>query len=189
MSIAQRLLLVLLVVLPGCGLPPPPPPVNPIRFLLVNDVYVLDTLADGSGGLARVATLASRLEAEGPTLFVLAGDVLSPSLLSKYVQGRQMVEGFNAAGLDYATFGNHEFELARDTLVRRIAASRFRWLSTNCTEADGTAFPGVVPWDTVRVSGHKVGLFGLTLQGSYPPDFRCADPDSAAQRVVETLTA
>ena len=26
----------------------------------------------------------------------------------------------------------------------------------------------MLPWDTVRVSGHKVGLFGLTLQGAYP---------------------
>lgn len=189
MSIAQRLLLVVLVVLPGCGLPPPPPPVNPIRFLLVNDVYVLDTLADGSGGLARVATLASRLEAEGPTLFVLAGDVLSPSLLSKYVQGRQMVEGFNAAGLDYATFGNHEFELARDTLVRRIAESRFRWLSANCTEAGGTAFPGVARWDTVRMGGRLVGIFGTTMQGNYRSYVACGDADSAAAMAVDSLGA
>ena len=29
------------------GLPEPPAPTNPVRVLLVNDVYVLDTLADG----------------------------------------------------------------------------------------------------------------------------------------------
>jgi hypothetical protein len=34
-----------------------PIPLNPVRFLLVNDVYVADTMADGSGGLARVATV------------------------------------------------------------------------------------------------------------------------------------
>jgi 5'-nucleotidase / UDP-sugar diphosphatase len=47
----------------------------------------------------------------------------------------------------------------------------------------------VLPWDTLRVSGHKVGLFGLTLQGPYRPEIRCTNPDSAAKRVVETLTA
>ena len=91
-----------------------------------------------------------------------------------------MVEALNAAQLDYATFGNHEFELPRDTLIARIAASSFKWLSANCTLADGTRFPEVLPWDTVRVSGHLVGLFGLTLQGDYRSYVRCTDPDSAA---------
>jgi 2',3'-cyclic-nucleotide 2'-phosphodiesterase (5'-nucleotidase family) len=168
---------------------PPPIPLNPVRFLLVNDVYIADTMSNGRGGLARVATIRNRLADQGPVVFVLAGDALSPSIHSKYYRGRQMIEAFNAAKLDYATFGNHEFDIELDTLVERIAASRFKWVSSNCTLANGSPIPKVVPWDTVRVSGHKVGLFGLTLQGSYPPEYRCADPDSAAQQAVETLTA
>ena len=155
----------------------------------INDVYVADTLTDGSGGLARVATVRHRLADQGPILFVLAGDVLSPSLLSKYYGGRQMVEALNAAKLDYATFGNHEFELPRDTLIARIAESKFKWISTNCTQADGTPFPKVLPWDTVRVSGHLVGLFGLTLQGDYRSYVRCTDPGQRAHlAVIDTLT-
>jgi len=169
------------------GLPPAPAPTNPVRFLSINDVYVADTLNDGSGGLARVATMRSRIKAEGPTLFVLAGDFLSPSLLSKYYSGAQMVEALNAAKLDYVTFGNHEFEVPRDTLLARIRAAKFKWLSANCGEADGRPFPGVLSWDTLRLAGHKVGLFGLTLQGPYPKYVRCTDPDSAARIAVDTL--
>ena len=139
-------------------------------------------MTDGRGGLARVATVRTRLADQGPILFVLAGDLLSPSLLSKYYGGRQMVEALNAAKLDYATFGNHEFELPRDTLVARIAESNFHWISSNCTQADGSPFPKVLPWDTVRVSGHLVGMFGLTLRGDYRSYVRCADPDSVAAR-------
>jgi len=120
---------------------------------------------------------------------VLAGDVLSPSLLSKYYGGRQMVEALNAAKLDYATFGNHEFELDHDTLVARIATSNFKWISSNCTETNGTPFPKVLPWDTLRVSGHKVGLFGLTLIGNYRRYVRCVNPDSAAHVAIDTLSA
>jgi len=179
------------VVLAGfaCGGPRPPEPLNPVRFLLINDVYVADTMSDGRGGLARVATVHTRLVDQGPILFVLAGDVLSPSLLSKYYGGRQMVEALNAAKLDYATFGNHEFELDHDTLVARIAASNFKWISSNCTETNGTPFPKVLPWDTLRVSGHKVGLFGLTLIGNYRRYVRCVNPDSAAHVAIDTLSA
>jgi len=102
-----RLTLFALLALAGCvGSAPPPIPLKPVRFLLVNDVYVADTIAGGRGGLARVATVRNRLADQGPILFVLAGDVLSPSLLSKYYSGRQMIEAFNAAKLNYATFGN-----------------------------------------------------------------------------------
>jgi 2',3'-cyclic-nucleotide 2'-phosphodiesterase (5'-nucleotidase family) len=166
-----------------------PEPLNPVRLLLINDVYVADTLSDGSGGLARVATVRNRLADQGPVLFVLAGDFLSPSLLSKYYGGRQMVEALNAAKLDYATFGNHEFELNRDSLIARIGESSFKWLSANCTLADGGRFPKVLPWDTVRVSGHLVGLFGLTLPGDYRSYVRCSNPDSAAMVAADTLTA
>ena len=86
-------LLGLAVGLDGCiGRAKAPEPLNPVRFLLINDVYVADTMADGRGGLARVATVRHRLADQGPVLFVLAGDLLSPSLLSKFYNGRQMVE-------------------------------------------------------------------------------------------------
>ena len=184
--LAPALLLLAAACMPGAKAPEP---LNPVRFLLINDVYVADTLADGRGGLARVATVRNRLADQGRTLFVLAGDVLSPSLLSKYAGGRQMVEALNAAKLDYATFGNHEFELDRDTLVARIEASTFTWLSANCGATDGAPFPKVQPWDTVRVSDHLVGIFGLTLAGSYRRYVTCSNPDSAARRAVDTLSA
>jgi 5'-nucleotidase len=168
------------------------PDVGAVRLLLVNDVYVVDTLRDGSGGLARVAALRQRVEHDsigGRVLFLLAGDVLSPSLLSKWYAGRQMVDAFNAAKLDYATFGNHEFELDRDTLIARIDASRFRWLSTNCMQSDGSSFPGVPPWDTTTVGGVRVGIFALTLRGDYRRYVKCTNPDSAAHLAILALRA
>ncbi|HET6796365.1 MAG TPA: bifunctional metallophosphatase/5'-nucleotidase [Gemmatimonadales bacterium] len=178
----------LIALISACiGNAPPPIPLKPVRFLVINDVYVADTTPEGQGGLARVATVRNRLADTGPILFVLAGDVLSPSLGSKYFQGRQMIAALNAAKLDYATFGNHEFDFEADTLVARIRESKFKWISSNCTKADGTAFPGVLSWDTLRVSGHKVGLFGLTLQERYPAYVRCANPDTVAHRMIQAL--
>ena len=171
------------------GLPKAPAPANPARFLSINDVYVADTLSDGNGGLARLATLKQRISAEGPVLFVLAGDFLGPSLLSRYYNGTQMVQALNAADLDYATFGNHEFDIPGDTLLARIGESKFKWLSTNCVQSDGGRFPGVLPWDTVRVFGKKIGIFGLTMQGQYPTYVQCGSPDSAASVALDSLAA
>jgi 2',3'-cyclic-nucleotide 2'-phosphodiesterase (5'-nucleotidase family) len=167
---------------------PPPIPLRPVRFLAINDVYVADTMADGRGGLARVATVRRRLADQGPVVFVLAGDVLSPSLASKYYRGRQMVETLNAAKLNYATLGNHDFDLERDTLLARIEESKFTWISSNCAEPTGDPLTNVLTWDTLRVSGHKVGLFGLTLQGNYPDYVHCSNPDTAAHKVIQTLS-
>jgi 2',3'-cyclic-nucleotide 2'-phosphodiesterase (5'-nucleotidase family) len=160
---------------------PPPIPLKPVRFLLISDVQVSDTLPNGRGGLARVATVRHRLADQGPILFVLAGNVLSG--------GPRMVEVFNRAKVDYATFGEQELGLGADSLMGRVAASKFTWLSSNCTRPDGSPFAKVLPWDTLRISGHKVGLFGLTLQGPYPATVRCTSPDSAAHRSIETLGA
>ena len=89
----------------------------------MNDVYQLEPM-NGRGGLARVATLVRGLRAQTPqTLFVLAGDTLSPSILSTIFQGRQMVEVWNAIGLDAAVFGNHEFDFGPALLrIRREVA-------------------------------------------------------------------
>lgn len=158
-------------------------------MLLVNDVYVIDTLRDGSGGLPRVAALRDSIErATGaPVLFVLAGDVLSPSVLSKWYGGAQMIDGFNAARLNYATIGNHEFDGSRANLLARLGESKFRWLSGNCAEADGRPFPNVRGWDTVRVGGVSVGILGTTVQVTYPPYVQCRDADRATTALVDTV--
>lgn len=168
---------------------PPPIPLRPVRFLLISDLKTADTLPDGRGGLARVATVRRRLHDQGPLTFVAAGNFLNPSPGDTTTAGRGMVEILNQAKLDYATFGNQELELPEDTLRARIGESKFKWISSNCTQPDGRPLPGVQPWDTLRISGHKVGLFGLTMPGAYPRHVRCSNPDSAAHRVIEALIA
>src|SRR5215831_1454223 len=80
-----------------------------LTILQINDVYST-TPIDGVGGLARVATLKQRLAQNGhQVILALAGDFLSPSVASTVFKGEQMIATLNAAGLDYATFGNHEF--------------------------------------------------------------------------------
>lgn len=168
------------------GLPKPPAPTNPVRFLSIHDVVEIDTLLDGNGGLARVASLRRRIASEGPVVTVVAGNFLGPSLASRYFGGAQMVEALNAAGVDYVTFGPHDLGLPPDSLARRITAAKFKWLSANCTATGGEPLPGVLAWDTLRVYGHKVGLFGLTGPVRAAGG-TCGDPDAASRVAIDTL--
>ena len=110
-----------------------------ITILHLNDVYEISPVSGGTqGGLARVATLEKQLREENPnTIAVLAGDLISPSALGtasikgESLAGRQMVNVMNEVGLDYSTFGNHEFDHDAKTLSQRLQESNFSWISSN----------------------------------------------------------
>jgi 5'-nucleotidase len=188
--------LLAVLALAGCAASPcgERPPVR-VQFLLVNDVYQLDPVG-GGGGLARVATLVRELRRETPqSLFVLAGDTLSPSVLSTLFQGRQMIEAWNALGLDAAVFGNHEFDFGPAVLQQRMRESRFPWLGTNVVEPAtrrpwGGAQTGLVrEWNGVRV-----GMVGVTLpraaRSSNPgPGIAFEPPAESARQALAELGA
>ncbi|MBM3273618.1 MAG: hypothetical protein FJZ00_00590 [Candidatus Sericytochromatia bacterium] len=116
-----------------------------LTLLQVNDVYQSLPVDRGqAGGLARLATLKRRIAAESKyTLLCLGGDTLSPSVASNYFKGKQMIETWNAGGLDLAVFGNHEFDFGPEVLVERVKESQFTWLSSNAVDAaTGEPFGG-----------------------------------------------
>lgn len=114
-----------------------------VTFLQMNDVYEISPLSDGSGGMSRVATIKKQLQSENPnTITVLAGDFISPSVIgslsyqndgkSTPIRGKQMIEAMNAVGVDYVTFGNHEFDYSKlADLQARIDESNFTWMGGN----------------------------------------------------------
>jgi 5'-nucleotidase len=146
---------------------------------------VLDPVA-GRGGLARVATLVRALERESPnTVFALAGDTISPSVLSTLRRGAQMIEGWNALGLDVATFGNHEFDFGPAVLAGRIGESRFPWVASNVVDrATGRPFGGARRWLRRDFDGVRVGLIGLTT-----PDAARTSNGGAAVRFDDPVEA
>ena len=116
--------------------------VSEIVFVQLNDVYEIAPLEGGKyGGLARVKTVIDGLKAKNPyTYVILSGDFISPSALGtstyedKRINGRQMVDVMNAIGVNYVTFGNHEFDYKQDVLQERINESKFLWFCSNVFE-------------------------------------------------------
>ncbi|MHC5822887.1 MAG: metallophosphoesterase, partial [Nostoc sp.] len=150
-----------------------------INLLQLNDIYEITPVEGGTrGGLARVATLRQQLYKANPrTYTVLAGDAFSPSALGTAkingtpLAGQQMVAVMNALGLDYATFGNHEFDLPENLFYQRLQESRFRWVSSNVSDSTGQPFKGVLRSIVFNVKGDggavvRVGLIGVTLDSN-----------------------
>lgn len=169
-----------------------------VTILHFNDVYEIEPLAGGRvGGLARVATLRAALLKDGPVLTTLGGDYLSPSAIGtaridgQALAGRQMVDVLNAVGLEWATFGNHEFDLQEPAFHQRMGEQKFKIVASNVTNADGYGFDNsvrsaIVP---IRAAGRefRIGLIGLTIDSTRKPWVKYAPPIDAAKSEITRL--
>lgn len=179
-----------------------------ISFLQINDVYEIAPLSGGrEGGIARIATLKKNYLQKNPnTYLVIAGDFLSPSIYNslqyqgKAIRGKQMVEALNAAGLDIAMFGNHEFDIKETELQERINESNALWISTNSFHKTKTgveafakegraAFPRTYIMNVKDADGTpaRIGLFAVTLPFNKADYVSYSDPLQAAKEAYNSL--
>ncbi len=170
-----------------------------VTIVHLNDVYEIVPVEGGrSGGLARVATVIKQLKAtRSPLLVTLGGDYLSPSALGtavvdgKPLAGRQTVDVLNDTGIDWATFGNHEFDVSESGFLERLQQAKFRLVSSNVVDANGKSFPGVptsaiVP---ITVDGHtvRIGIIAVTIDATQKDWVRYLDAIPVARAEVRKL--
>lgn len=169
-----------------------------ITFLQINDVYEM-TPVGGQGGVARLATLRQELLSANPNTYtILSGDLFSPSALGtakvdgERLAGKQMVAAMNAFGLDFATLGNHEFDIKEEQFRQRILESETQWFSSNVFEVDGKSFPNIpqnLIFSASNSAGQEVtvGMFGLTLDSNPVSYVSYTDPFEAAAAHIGAL--
>jgi 5'-nucleotidase len=157
------------------------------------------TLPDGStvnaGGAANLVTKLKELRAKAaaagePTLTVAAGDLIGASpLISAAFHDEPTIDAMNAAGLQVASVGNHEFDEGYKELQRMadggclpdgdglnnqnscpdpahpFTGAAFDYLAANVKEtATGKT---ILPATSIKtVNGVKVGFIGMTLEGT-----------------------
>ena len=144
-------------------------------------------------------TLRKYLESDGTPVFVVhAGDALYPSVMSKYLEAKPMVDILNLLDGDpnkfdpnlIITFGNHEFDKSdAKILLERLKESQFEWVSTNsdyCNPECKDNFPGVPDIYEVYAGDLKVGFMGLLypLKKSY---VQATDPIDEARDALSVL--
>jgi len=148
-------------------------------FGLMNEIQgVTSGFGSGSGNVLRVGN----------------GDDLASSVLSAVFEGRHIVSAFNAGGLDYDTFGNHDFDMGPDVLRTRVSESRFTWVSANVRE-EGEVFAadaGAQPYGLWDVDGVTIGVTGLItpeapLITSVGENTDVLDPAPAMREVIPQM--
>ena len=160
-----------------------------------NDVYEIGPVEGGkSGGLARVAT---RIKALAPNLVTLGGDYVSPSALGtarvdgQALAGKQMVDVLNAAGLQWATLGNHEFDISEAAFKLRMAEQKFKIVVSNATDAQGQLFANTLPTAIVPVTAGgrtiNIGLIGIIIDSNPKPWVKYLPPVASAKTAVASL--
>ena len=128
------------------------------------------------------------------TLRVGNGDDLASSVLSAVFEGRHVVSTFNAGGLDFDTFGNHDFDMGPAVLRERVGDSLFTWVSANVRE-DGDVFAadqGARQYVLTDVGGVTLGITGLITPEapevtSIGENTEVLEPASALQGVTEQM--
>lgn len=171
-----------------------------ITLLQLNDVYEIAPIENGTrGGLARVATIKKQLQVQNPrTYAVMAGDFFSPSALGtakindRPLAGQQMVAVLNQMGLDFATFGNHEFDLSQEDFYQRLKESKFKFFSGNVFDSQGQPFPGVAPYQIVEIKTGEgkivnLGLIGVTIDSNKKDYVLYKDAFNTVKEQVELL--
>ena len=104
-----------------------------------------------------------------------------------------MIAALNAAGLDLATLGNHEFDFGPAVLIQRMREAKWQWVVSNVVDANtGNPVGGAAPFVVKTVGPLKIGFIGLCLVTSeISPDrltgLRLVDPLQAAAQYVPEL--
>ena len=182
-----------------------------VVLVQVNDVYEIAPVAGGKeGGMARVAALKKQYKQTNPNTFlVVAGDFVSPSVYNslqyggKRIRGAQMIESMNAAGMDLAVFGNHEFDISEKELQDRINESAFMWVSSNTFHKindsivpfSKTNVPGATPFPQTYIinvkdadgTTAKIGFIGLTLSSNTADYVSYKDPLTTAKQLYNQI--
>lgn len=135
-----------------------------VTFLLVNDIDMVDNDSD-QGGFARLATVVNAERAANENLvYAVAGDVISPSLLSSFDQGEHIIELFNMTPPDIFVPGNHEYDFGEDVFRARMGELDAPLLAANLRNEDGSMLDGFQDTMMMDVDGFMIGIIGLTAE-------------------------
>lgn len=187
------LVLICLLVLSSLSLAFAADETTTITIIHTNDTHGRILGDSTSIGFAKIATLIKESKAANPNVLVLdAGDTLHGMPIVNISKGENAVKVLEAAGYDYMTIGNHDFNYGQERLLELRDMSSIGMISANILdESCNNVF---TPYVIKEIDGIKVGIFGLsTPETAYKTSptnvtgLTFANPIETAQKVVDEI--
>lgn len=138
-----------------------------LRILYFNDAHELDmveTELGRVGGVSRMKTLIDSVRmVDAGALVIFGGDLGGGTLGGRLYRGSVMVESLGRFQVDYANFGQHDFDYGVANTEELVKSSRhFQWFSSNVVREDGLMIEGSNAYIKCVRNGLRVGIVGLT---------------------------
>lgn len=136
-----------------------------VRILYFNDAHEPDMVSTEGGllgGVARMKTVVDSIRQSSPdALLLFGGDLGGGTLAGKLYRGTVMVDFLGDIGVDYANYGQHDFDYGLDNTQALTRRSKFTWISSNTLTTEGSPIDGSVPFVIHRIGSTSIGIIGL----------------------------
>ena len=136
-----------------------------VKILYFNDAHEPDMVpTEGGllGGVARMKTVVDSIRQSSPdALLLFGGDLGGGTLAGKLYRGSIMVDFLSEIGVDYANYGQHDFDYGLDNTQALTRRSKFTWISSNTLTTEGSPIDGSVPFVIHRIGSTSIGIIGL----------------------------
>ena len=136
-----------------------------VKILYFNDAHEPDMVSTEGGllgGVARMKTVVDSIRQSSPdALLLFGGDLGGGTLAGKLYRGTVMVDFLGDIGVDYANYGQHDFDYGLDNTLALTRSSRFTWISSNTLTTEGSPIDGSVPFVIHRIGSTSIGIIGL----------------------------
>lgn len=136
-----------------------------VKILYFNDAHEPDMVSTEGGylgGVARMKTVVDSIRQSSPdALLLFGGDLGGGTLAGKLYRGTVMVDFLGDIGVDYANYGQHDFDYGLDNTQALTRRSKFTWISSNTMTREGGIISGSVPFAIHRIGDLSIGIMGL----------------------------
>lgn len=136
-----------------------------MKILYFNDAHEPDMVSTEGGllgGVSRMKSVVDSIRQYSPdALLLFGGDLGGGTLAGKLYRGSIMVDFLSEIGVDYANYGQHDFDYGLDNTQALTRRSKFTWISSNTLTTEGSPIDGSVPFVIHKIGSTSIGIIGL----------------------------
>jgi 5'-nucleotidase len=125
-----------------------------------------DAKNPGEGGFSKRAALIEKIKSEEKNILLLdAGDIFQGTPYFNYFHGELEYKLMSLMGYDAVTFGNHDFDLGVENIVKQMPHASFDFINCNYNfdATDLKDHKKISPYKIYKKGNLKIGILGVGI--------------------------